>query len=250
METATRSPALSGATPDGVPVSNRSPGSSVKTAVMKARSSGSEKMKSSVEACWRISPLRRVSRLRPASRSSSIAHDRADGTEGVEAFGARPLIVLILQVAGGHVVGKREAAHEITPGSAGPEVARAAADDDGELAFKVDALRDGRQADRAAGREQRRWRLEEDQGFGGHFVPELADVSAIVAADTDDLGRRDGRKEFGGAEGNGREIEVGCIGLFKGQAVGQILSRRGRDIRDPQFAVAVFNRSVVSLAVD
>ena len=175
-----------------------------------------------------------------------IADDRADGAEGVKALGAGPLIVLFLEVASGDIIGEGEAAYDVAPVGIGLEVACAAADDDGELAFKVDALRDGRHADDTAGSEQRRGRLKKDQRLRRHLVAELADVGAIVAADADDFGRRDGRKEFGGGEGHGREGGRGAGSL---QFVGEIFLGRGSGAGDPKLTVAIFDGAVVSLAI-
>ena len=40
-----------------------------------------------------------------------VGHERTDGTKGIEALGARPLPVLLLQIARGDVVGQRVAAN-------------------------------------------------------------------------------------------------------------------------------------------
>ena len=74
-----------------------------------------------------------------------VADDGADGAKCVEALGAGPLAIFLLQVAGGDVVGERVAAYHFAPFVVGLEVARAAADDQGQFAFIVDALGDGGQ---------------------------------------------------------------------------------------------------------
>ncbi len=64
----------------------------------------SGKMKSRVLPCWRTAPLTLVSTPIPAQGSISFGDQRADGAERVEAFGAGPLAVLLLQIARGHVI--------------------------------------------------------------------------------------------------------------------------------------------------
>ena len=63
----------------------------------------------------------------------------------------------------------------------------AAADNQRELAFMLDALRIAREDDRFAGTNDGRRRLQKDQRLFGHFVAELRGMRGIVPADADDL---------------------------------------------------------------
>src|SRR5204862_6940846 len=110
---------------------------------------------------------------------------RAERAEGVEALGARELLVFFLQVARGDVVGAGVA-----------EDRPLLADDDGQLAFVIDALRLRRADDRAVWRQDRAGRLQEDDRLGRRVVAQLLRMIRVVAPDRDDLRRRDGREEL------------------------------------------------------
>jgi hypothetical protein len=64
---------------------------------------------------------------------------------------------------------------------------RTCADHHAELAFVIDALVAHRPLDQAAGRQKRRARLEEHEGFLGDALTHLERVRSVVLADTDDL---------------------------------------------------------------
>ena len=70
-----------------------------------------------------------------------IAHHRADRTKCIEALGARPLHVFLLQVAGRDVVGKREAAQHLAPIFFGSKVPCAPAYHQRQLSFEIHSFR-------------------------------------------------------------------------------------------------------------
>ena len=123
-----------------------------------------------------------------------VADDGADGAEGVEALGAGPLAVFLLQVAGGDVVGQGVAADGRAPVRLVVEIADAAADDQRQFAFEVDAAPRRRACGRCRRERAATRGLEEEQRLGGKFVAQFLDVVAIVAADADDLRGRDRRR--------------------------------------------------------
>ena len=129
-------------------------------------------MKSRVEPCWRSSPLTRVSTVRPASRSTSSADDGPNGAERVKALGAGPLAVFLLQVAGGDVVGQGEAANVGAPVGFAEQVAGAAADDQRQFAFEVDAGRSWRACGRCRrGASSDEGGLKKSSGSVGSSLP-------------------------------------------------------------------------------
>jgi hypothetical protein len=80
-------------------------------------------------------------------------------------------------------------------------------------------------------------------------------VVAIVAADTDDFGWRDGWEQVGGGEGKGLEgqggeVEIGRGGVLVGEMVSQIFLRGVDEVGDPELAIAVFEFAVVGLAIE
>src|SRR5580698_7039218 len=124
--------------------------------------------------------FRRVSRLFPDSIHVGFDgdaggielrfDDRAEGAERVEAFAARELHVEFLQVAGGYVVEAGVAEDVGADAFDVFQVMAAAGDDDGQLAFMVDALRDARVDDRFFGSDDRRWGFKKNERLGGRVV--------------------------------------------------------------------------------
>src|SRR5690348_9926767 len=174
-----------------------------------------------------------------------VADDGADGTEGVEALGASPLAILVLQVAGSDVVEAGVAEdirpHVITLG----EMAAAAADDDGELAFVVHALRErGGPANFACGMEQGRVGLEKDQRLGGNGVAQFLGVLDVIAAHAHNLRGFDGRDQ-------GRIVERQLLHAAAGEFVEFALAQmRGgkQQARDVILAAHRLNQPVADLS--
>src|SRR5512132_231941 len=125
----------------------------------------------------------------------------AEGAEGVEALGPRPLAVGALQVARGHVVGAGEAEHGLD-GVGRLEPADQLADDHGQLALEVDLAHPFGADDGVAGADHRGRGLEEDHRLGRDLVAQLAGVLGVVAADGDHLAGQHRREQpdLGGAE--------------------------------------------------
>ena len=195
IETSTSSPGCIGPTPSGVPVRITSPGSSVITLVMWATRVGMSKIRSLVEPSCTRSPLRWVWTRTPSAKSLRVEvglDPGAERAEGVEALGAGPLPVLLLQVARGHVVGDRVAEDHVG-GLLRRHVAADPADHHGELALVVDALRLRRVEDLVAGADHGGVGLEEHQRLLGHLAAHLGGVRGVVLPDRDHLAARDHR---------------------------------------------------------
>src|SRR4051812_4099330 len=120
-------------------------------------------------------------------RIDFVGDQRTDGTERVEAFSARPLVVLLLQVARGDVVHARVSIDVAADVFVIAQLVTALADDDAEFAFVVDALRDRGTEDDFAWSDDGRRRLAEDEQLSRHFVAEFLGVIAIVASHADDF---------------------------------------------------------------
>src|ERR1700739_4024890 len=92
---------------------------------------------------------------------------RTNGAESVEAFAARELYVALLDVAGGDVV-QAGVAKNVGQGIIRiAQMRAAAADDDGEFAFVLDALGIGGEDDGFTGADERRRRLEKHERLFG-----------------------------------------------------------------------------------
>ncbi len=110
----------------------------------------------------------------------------ADGAERVEALGARPLALGVLDVSRRQVVGAPVTAHVVEgvalgdPPAAGPDL-------DAQLGFRVHVRRLGRKHDRLARPDQCVLELAEEERRCGRVVAELGGVLGVVASDADDL---------------------------------------------------------------
>src|ERR1700753_793704 len=105
-----------------------------------------------------------------AKRGDFIAENGADWAERVETLAARPLRVALLDVAGGDVVQAAVAADVLADVFVFCDLPGLTADDDGQLAFEVDALGyDGTFDGCARWQEGARW-LEEEQGLHRYVV--------------------------------------------------------------------------------
>ena len=110
----------------------------------------------------------------------------ADRAERVEALGARPLALGVLDVSRRQVVGAPVAAHVVEsiahcdPPAAGPDL-------DAQLGLSVHVRRLGGKHDRLVRSDQRVLELAEDERRRGRVVAELGGVLGVVAPDTDDL---------------------------------------------------------------
>src|SRR5258708_33185836 len=112
---------------------------------------------------------------------------RADGTKRVEAFGAGELDVTLLKVARSDVVEAR-VAEEIGQGIIGvAELRTAEADNDGELAFVLDAPGIGREHDRLVRADDgRRGVKKEEWRFGDH-VCQVGGGRGVISAHANGL---------------------------------------------------------------
>src|ERR1035437_4255168 len=70
---------------------------------------------------------------------------------------------------------------------------------------------------------------------------------AVIAANADNFRRGDRRKEIGGAERHGLEVESTRWASGVGQAVGHVLLGSGSQVNDPQFTGALLYFAVVDL---
>lgn len=130
-----------------------------------------------------------------ARRWIQVRHkQRTGGTERIEALRSRPLTILLLKIARGHIVHAR-VAEDVVERVFNGCVATTFADHDPKLGFVIDVRACGRQVDRVSRSDDRRRRLEEEQRFRGHIVAELRSVRAIIPTDTNDLRRRDRRQQ-------------------------------------------------------
>lgn len=130
-----------------------------------------------------------------ARRWIQVCHKQRTGwTERIESFRPRPLAILLLQIARGHIVHAR-VTEDVVERVFNRCVATALPDHDPKLGFVIDVRACGRQVDRFSRSDDRRRRLEEEQRFGGHIVAKLRSVRAIVSTDTHDFGRRDRRQQ-------------------------------------------------------
>ena len=106
--TVTVCPAASGPTPGGVPVMITSPGSSVMMPLTNESSPSGLTIMSPTQAVLHLDAV--DERAHARLRRRRLGHDpRPERAEGVEALGARPLAVDLLQVAGRHIVAARVA---------------------------------------------------------------------------------------------------------------------------------------------
>jgi len=90
----------------------------------------------------------------------AVGDHGSDGAEGIEAFGAGPLTVFVLQIAGGEIiyagVAENVGAYVIALG----EKVAAPGDHDAQFTFVVSALGNLWPKNRSTRRQQGRWRLE------------------------------------------------------------------------------------------
>src|SRR5580693_132988 len=108
---------------------------------------------------------------------------RANGTKGIEAFGARELHVAFLEVARGDVV-QAAVAKQIAQRLLGVfQLRTAPANDQGKLTFVFDALRLRRQNNRLARANDRRRRLKKNERLLGDVIPKFCGVRRIITPD-------------------------------------------------------------------
>src|SRR5580693_1065951 len=145
------------------------------------------------------------SRLNPNSgpRINLVRHHRANRAKTVEAFGAGPLTVFVLQIARSHIVEAGIAKNVGTRIFIRAQLVAFPANHNCELPFEVDTLRKLWPTDFAAGRKQGRRRFEEEQRLTRYFIAQLGSVLAIVAAYTHDLRRRTGASNLASAKLSG-----------------------------------------------
>ncbi len=210
--TSTRSPGCIGATPAGVPVGIKSPGSRVIAALIYRSRAGMEKIRSRVFPCCRRLSFSRVSTLSPAPGSISSV---TMGPTGQKV--SKPL-------ARDHCPSGRPA------------------DNDGQLPFEINALRLRRNADRRSRSKDRRWRLQKEQRLFRNFVTQLSGVVAIVAPDADDL-RGHGRREQLSAPKRQR-LKAGRLG-GAGQLGPGIFFGRRQQALDPVMATELNDFAVL-----
>jgi hypothetical protein len=133
--------------------------------------------------------LRRVSIAREAGSSPSARQGPTDRRCRIL---ARETHVALLEIARRDVVHAGVPQDEVERRSLrhGP---RGATDDHPQLPLVVDAPARGRQPDRLEVGDQRRRGFEEQERLGRNVVTELRRVRSVIAADSHDLGGRDGR---------------------------------------------------------
>ena len=133
-------------TPDGVPVETMSPGSSVISARAGRRSSGTEKIRSEVEASCIRSPFRSRANEIASWGAGLVGGDqrRAAGRRAVEDLAGHPLRRRELEVAGGEVVEQHVAGDRVER-LGRVDLLAAAPDDEGDLGLVVDLLARRRQ---------------------------------------------------------------------------------------------------------
>lgn len=78
----------------------------------------------------------------------------------------------------------------------------------------------------------------------------LADVSAVVLADADDFGGRNGREQAGLAEGHWLKAEGEGRRAAMLQAEGEVFFGRGNKINNPKLAGAVLDLAVEDLVFE
>jgi hypothetical protein len=89
--------------------------------------------------------------------------------EGIETFAARPLPILLLEIAGCDIVDSRIAVNRI-PSFLRGDPASPPTDDDAEFGLMIDTLRNSRIDDRVACADQRRGRFQKNQGLCRHLI--------------------------------------------------------------------------------
>src|SRR5271156_618238 len=114
--------------------------------------------------------------------------ERADGAESVEALAARELNVAYLEVASRDVV-QASVAENVAAQifSGGRPIARFA-DNDGEFAFVIHALRDGWNQNGFIRPDHRARRLQENQRLLRNFVAKLGGMLGIIPSDAHNFG--------------------------------------------------------------
>src|SRR5579862_1107969 len=118
-----------------------------------------------------------------------VRHNRPDRTESVKAFGAGPLSIFVLEIAGSDVVYAGVAEDVLANVGIGCGLVASLADHHSEFAFIVDALRNLRTPYCASRRQQGRSGLQKNQGLGGNIVAKFCRVLAVVPPDAHDLRR-------------------------------------------------------------
>jgi len=121
---------------------------------------------------------------------------RAEGAKRIEAFATSELHVESLQVAGGDVVQAGVTEDVRLNVVRGTKLGAAPANDNRELAFIVDSLRDARHHNGFFRSDDGRGRLQKNQRLFGNIASQLLCVIEIIAAHANNLGRHRGRKEF------------------------------------------------------
>jgi hypothetical protein len=117
-----------------------------------------------------------------------IGNHGANRAERIKTLGSGPLAVFFLQVTGRDIVDASVAEYVGTNILVRADFIAGLGHHDPELPFMVDALRDFRASNLAAGRQQSRWRFQEDQWLNRDVVAEFSGMLTIVAAHANDLG--------------------------------------------------------------
>jgi hypothetical protein len=132
---------------------------------------------------------------------------------------ARPLAVEFLEIAGGDVVEAGVAKDVGADVFIGVEQMAAAADDNGDFAFVVDALGDAGEDDGFFGRDDRRRGLQEDYRILRRRAAHFGGVVDVILADADDFRGDGGREEFYGVERPFVAGEFACAPEFAAEFV-------------------------------
>jgi hypothetical protein len=123
-----------------------------------------------------------------------IGNHRSDWAERIKPLGPGPLAILFLQVTGSDIVDAGVAQYVRVNVLIRADFMAGPGYNDPEFPFMVHALRDFRPSNLPPGREQGRWRFQEDQGLDWGIMAKLRRMFTIVAAYSDDLGRPYGRQ--------------------------------------------------------
>ena len=208
-------------TPDGVPVTTRSPGSRVMVRLMKLTSSATPNTISPgvrVLAQLVVDPAADAEGLRVGHL---VGRDQvgAERQEGVDRLAQQPLGGAELERARGHVVGAGVAGDVVEGGGLG-HPAGPPADDHGQLGLVVDLLRLRGHEHVGAGTDDRVVVLREQDRLLGELLAGLAGVVAVVEADADDLARPGHRGQQPQLGQRARRAGGHALGA-EGQPVGQ-----------------------------
>src|ERR1700720_538875 len=130
----------------------------------------------------------------PSPRVNFIGDYGTNRAERIETLGSGPLAIFFLQVTGADIVDAGVAEYVGTNILIGCDFIAGPGHHDTEFTFMIHALRDFGTANLPAGRQQSRWRFQEDQRLNRDVVAQFRRVLTIIAAYANDLGGPDRRQ--------------------------------------------------------